>query len=107
VEGSGFGPAPTGVPGNIDTDYFQFWIWVTNGDNHNYPWSAGHGGNTVTLKYESWTDSQIVVGGFGSYYKDGFEDWTVHPGDAVAITLSNNPGGGGFGPSTGKAARIP
>jgi hypothetical protein len=106
VDGRGFGSAPTGIPGNIDTDYFQLWIWVTNGDVHNYPWSAGHGGNTVTLNYESWTDSRIVVSGFGSEYRDGGEDWVARPGDAVAVTLFNSPGGGAFGPSTGKAGRI-
>jgi hypothetical protein len=31
----------------------------------------------------------------------------ARPGDAVAVTLYNNPGGGAFGPSTGMASRIP
>jgi hypothetical protein len=106
VDGRGFGAAPPGIPGNTVTDYFQLWIWVTNGDVHNYPWSAGHGGNDVTLKYASWTDSRIVVTGFGSDYRGGSEDWVARPGDAVAVTLFNNPGGGAFGPSTGKASRI-
>jgi hypothetical protein len=107
VDGRGFGAAPAGIPGDIDTDYFQLWIWVTNGDVHNYPWSAGHGGNTVTLKYVSWTDSRIVAAGFGPEYRGGSEDWVARPGDAVAVTLYNNPGGGAFGPSTGMASRIP
>jgi hypothetical protein len=107
LEGRGFGTAPPGVPGNTDIGYFQAWIWVTNGDVHNYPWSAGHDGDSVTLKFESWSDSTIVIGGFGDNYRGGSEDWTAHPGDAVTMTVFNNPGGGAFGPSTGRAARIP
>jgi hypothetical protein len=107
VEGRGFGVAPAGIPGNIDTTYFQLWIWVTGGGESNYPWSAGHYGNGVTMNYESWTDSRIVISGFGSYYHDGGEGWVARPGDAVAVTLSNNPGGGDVGPSTGKASRLP
>jgi hypothetical protein len=107
VDGRGFGAAPAGIPGNIDTNYFQFWIWVTNGIQSNYPWSAGHPGNSVTLNYESWTDSRIVITGFGPDYHGGSEDWVARPGDAVAVTLSNNPGGGSIGPSTGSASRLP
>jgi hypothetical protein len=74
---------------------------------HNDPWAAGHNGDTVTLNYESWTDSRIVISGFGADYRGGSEDWIARPGDAVAVTLFNNPGGGDYGPTTGKAARIP
>jgi len=107
VDGKGFGEAPAGVPGDTDLVYFQFWIWVTGGDVHNYPWAAGHNGDDVTLKYESWTDSRIVISGFGADYRGGSEDWVARPGDAVAVTLFNNPGGGAYGPSAGKASRIP
>jgi hypothetical protein len=107
VEGRGFGVAPAGVPGSIDTAYFQLWTWVTGGGHSNYPWSAGHDGNSVTMNYESWTDSRIVITGFGSLYHAGEEGWVARPGYAVAVTLSNNPGGGAVGPSTGKASRLP
>jgi hypothetical protein len=107
VEGRGFGVAPSGIPGDIDTTYFQLWIWVTGGGPSNYPWSAGHPGDSVTLKYESWKDSRIVISGFGSNYHDGAEGFVARPGDAVAVMVSNNPGGGGVGPSIGKASRLP
>jgi len=106
VDGRGFGQAPPDVPGSIDTEYFEFWVWVTGGNIHNYPWAAGHNGNSVTLNYDSWTDSRIVISGFGAQYHGGSEDWVARPGDAVVATLYNNPGGGAFGQTTGKASRI-
>jgi hypothetical protein len=101
ISGSGFGETPPGIPGNIDTPYFQFLVWVTGGSGGLYPWSAGAPNNCVSLNYETWTDSSIVISGLGGCF-----GYKASRGYAVVAALYNNPGGGVFGPSAGVGGRI-
>jgi len=106
ITGSGFGNAPQGVPGNTVIPYFQFLDWkAANG------FSAGYTGqgytDTVTLNYVSWSDTQIVIDGFGGQY--GQNGYTVASGDPFIITQFTPPGmiPGQTGPQTSKGGRVP
>ncbi len=113
VTGYGFGSAPPGVPGSTDILYFSFWDWNIRDPNpSNFPWSGGlraasGGRDAVLLNYASWTDTQIVIAGFGSGY-GGFYDWTAKHGDPFAVTVWATSGPANWtGPQTGKAGRLP
>jgi len=106
VIGTGFGSAPEGVPGSVDIPYFQFLNWrPVNG------YSAGYTGqgytDTLTLNYKFWSDTQIVVDGFGAAY--GEDGWTAKPGDPFVITVFETPGitPGQTGPQTSKGGALP
>jgi hypothetical protein len=43
--------------------------------------------NLVTLVVTSWTDSQIVLGGFAGFY--GSNGWVLNKGDDVAFYVWN------------------
>jgi len=108
VVGHGFGAAPPGVPGSSDIPYFGFLTWVTGKtpQSSNYPWAAGGPRNAVTLNYESWTDSRIVIDGFGSEY--GADGWVTKKGYAAGLVVYNVlPNNGGLGQGKAKAFRIP
>jgi hypothetical protein len=106
IAGSGFGSAPQGVPGNTVIPYFQFLDWKAINS-----FSAGYTGqgytDTVTLNYVSWSDTQIVIHGFGGQY--GQNGYTVTPGDPFIITQFTPPGiiPGQTGPQTSKGGRLP
>ena len=111
ITGTGFGPAPSGVPGTTDIPYLNFLDWnIKAPGQFNFPWGAGWAAqnltDTATLKYTSWTDTQIVISGFaGSYGTNGF---TVSKGDPFVVWLWQNPGinPGSTGPQTAKGGRI-
>jgi len=94
VTGSGFGLAPPQVPGETDLPNFAFvdQPFGTGG------WLAGYGGcgalDAVTLDYLSWSDTRIVISGFGKRYGTGpraYRKWTVAPGDIVEIAVAHSP----------------
>jgi hypothetical protein len=73
INGSGFGSAPSVV----GTDGVSPYLLVTDfnvhaPDTNGYTWNAGFCGandcDGVTLNYASWTDTQIVIDGFGGSY---------------------------------------
>jgi hypothetical protein len=106
ITGSGFGSAPSGVPGSTDIPYFQFLDWrAVDG------YSAGYVGqgytDTLTLNYASWSNTQIVINGFGSEYGD--DGWTAKRGDPYIITVFEPPGKtpGQTGPQTSLGGRLP
>ena len=70
VNGSGFGDAPVNMPFSGDLQYFVFYMRSTDGTRE---WSAGYDGGPgkitwVTLKYTSWSDTQIIIEGFAGDY---------------------------------------
>ena len=61
-------------------------------------WSAGCQGqpcgqDTISLVVTSWTDTQIVLGGFAGAY--GLGSYTIQPGDQFNIQVWNAPTGSG------------
>ena len=112
VSGSGFGPAPSGVPGTGDTPYFNFVQYnIVSPNQDNFPWGAGWQAqgivDTTTLKYASWSDKQIVITGFaGAYGTDGFVN---EKHDPYFIWLWTPPGQnpGSTGPQTAIVGRLP
>ena len=85
------------VPGKVTTQY-------------NYPWGPGWNGqgltDTVTFNYKSWTNTQIVIGGFGGAY--GTDGFIATKGDPYVFLLWQTPGivAGSTGPQTGKGGRV-
>ncbi|MBV8800808.1 MAG: hypothetical protein JO208_13500 [Alphaproteobacteria bacterium] len=101
ISGSSFGPTPAGIGNNFESPFFVFTSY--NRDlpgSDGFPWNAGYCGandcNGVTVNISSWTDTQIVMNGFGTNYGN---DWVVNPRDAfcVGIWSSQNPGNGTTG----------
>jgi hypothetical protein len=107
ITGTGFGAAPSGIPGSIDIPYFQFLNWrAVDG------YSAGYTGqgytDTLTLNYSSWSDTQILIDGFGSAY--GEDGWTAKPKNPFIITIYSTQGAiipGQTGPQTSIGGRLP
>ncbi len=112
VTGSGFGAAPSGVPGTGDIPYLNYLEWnIKSPGQDNYPWAAGWEAqgitDTVTLKYTSWSDTQIVASGFaGAYGTDGF---VSQKHDPYLLLLWSPPGTdpGSTGPQTAIGGRLP
>jgi len=107
ITGSGFGAAPPGVPGEGDLPFFLF----TDLPFDTVQWYAGYIGcgiSTMGLDYASWSDTKIVISGFGSEYGKGprsSRSWRVAPGDIVAIAVANSATDGlkiGYGFSAAK-----
>jgi hypothetical protein len=101
ITGSGFGTlAPyTGTSAYIEV----------HDTTENPNWDAGlspgknYGGNTeVSLIITSWTDTEIVIGGFAGVYDDGNNGWywQLSPGDDFVVTVTNPTSGltGSFAP---------
>jgi hypothetical protein len=83
VDGSGFGNAPVTLPalGQLG----QFGITdVSQGG-----WCAGRTGCAVYLQFTSWTDTRIIIDGFGTQYGGNNK---VVAGDAVSIYLQHSGG---------------
>jgi hypothetical protein len=111
ISGSGFGAAPDVVGQNTNSPYFVFTDYNADAPGTNgFPWNAGFCGandcDGVTIGYVSWTDSQIVVSGFGGDYGDG--NWVSNPSDAycVGIWPSTSSSNGTTGGSI-KCHRLP
>ena len=89
INGSGFGAAPTEVGQNTNSPFFVLTDYNAMAPGSDgFPWNAGFCGandcNGVTIGYVSWTDTQIVVSGFGSEYGD---NWVVNPRDAFCVGI--------------------
>jgi protein involved in polysaccharide export with SLBB domain len=80
VDGAGFGAAPQTMPFTGGTNYFTF-TDVSQGK-----WTAGGSNSSVDLQYTSWTDTRIVIDGFGTQYGS---EVIVAPGDNVSIYVQN------------------
>jgi hypothetical protein len=101
ITGSGFGPAPAGIGDNFESPFFVFSDYNAQlPGSDGFPWNAGYCGandcNAVTVNISSWSDTQIVMDGFGDMYGN---DWIVNPKDAfcVGVWSSQNTGDGTSG----------
>jgi len=87
ILGQGFGGTPPGLPCTCNTEFLS----VGNYAYHNFKtggsvlFLAGHRNNEMTLVYESWSDTQIRLGGFRGAYGDN--GMVVQSGDPIAIDV--------------------
>ena len=95
INGAGFG---TLAPYTGDSNYISF------GDS-THAWEAGYApdGNTQGLIVNSWTDSQIVLGGFSTAQ----QQYLPRLGDKVRVCVSNAQTGGAFACKGGRVKAIP
>jgi hypothetical protein len=84
IVGSGFGSLPA-YNGNSS--------YINLVDNSGTTWSAGFGTDLVGLAITSWTDTQIVLGGFTGAY--GAFGWNLNSGDNLTLSISNPESGSG------------
>jgi hypothetical protein len=102
VQGSGFGNAPVSMPFTGDLNYFIFddarahCGGSTLFEAGTTAW--GHRPDSVTLNYESWSDTEIVINGFADSYGQGCA--TVQGGDPVTIEIWNTSDTDQTGPQT-------
>lgn len=111
ITGSGFGPAPAQVGQITNSPYFVLTDFgapeLLTGS---YPWNAGFCGNNqcdgVNANYTSWSDTQIVISGFGGGY--GTNGWVSSPQDEICVSVWNTTSATpGFGGSAGRCRRLP
>ena len=63
-------------------------------------WGAGYGYDAIGLIVDSWTNTEIVLGGFGgSYGMYGTNGWQLSPGDQLEIQVWNSGLGSGWSTS--------
>lgn len=87
ITGSGFGPAPVGIGDNFSSPYFVYTDYNAQlPGTDGFPWNAGFCGlndcNAVLVNISSWSDTQIVMDGFGDQYGN---DWIANPRDAFCV----------------------
>ncbi len=79
INGNGFGSLPISLPFSGDTSYLSI---VDGAQIGSAEW--GYSGDGNILNYQSWSNTQIVVSGFGG-----------NPGDAVRMAIWNPSSGAG------------
>jgi hypothetical protein len=111
VDGTGFGPAPSVVGQTGLSPYFQTLDFNGQAPNTTgFPWYAGFCGtnfcSSVPVGYTSWSNTQVVISGFGTGY--GTNDQVVNGNDTICIAIwpSTSTSGGTTG-GTAKCSRIP
>ena len=109
VKGAGFGAAPIRRPFVGDLNSFSFWDGRTHcGSSAAFTAGGAYFGDApadaVTLRYQSWTDTKIVIGGFRGAYGTGCAK--VRSGDPVAVSVWNTSDSSGTGPQTAKRGLI-
>jgi hypothetical protein len=94
VNGSGFGSQPwTGSNGfSGDLNFFEFIDFRTHCGASSSLFNAGgsrfgHGSDPVNLNYQKWSDTLIIIEGFGSGY--GQSCATYQTGDPITIAVWN------------------
>lgn len=87
IKGTGFGT----FPGCASCDSPFIWLRELHpGCPHGgVCWEAGYSpdNDTVKINIKSWTNTEIVLGGFGKAW--GREDWTLHKGYMEQIRVWN------------------
>ena len=83
IRGTGFGAQ---APYIGDSPYIAF-------SDSTQAWEAGHIGsnvvNSITLIVDSWTDSDITLGGFSGGWGLKNTDWTLQNGDSIKLAVTN------------------
>jgi hypothetical protein len=110
ILGSGFGGAPTNLPftGVLNQFIFQDHFTHSPGPGSFEAGATDWGYNTpdsVTLNYQSWTDGQITLNGFGGAYGQGINN-TLQNGDPVTIVIWNTTDADQTGPQTAWAGFV-
>jgi len=111
ISGSGFGSAPPGVPGVANTHYFAFGDFRSHRGKGSSWFSAGNSSfgvwrpDAVMLNYVSWSDTEIVINGFGGAY--GLDGAMVESGDPVILTLWTSGSTSFKGPQTAWGGFLP
>lgn len=104
ITGSGFGSSPFSGPFTGDLNDLQFLDFRTPSNGASSLFGAGDEGfgdispYSVTLNYQSWSNNQIVITGFGGTY--GQNGATLDVGDPVTVTLWNSADSNAGGPQT-------
>jgi hypothetical protein len=107
VHGSGFGSAPPTMPppGTAgDLNYFNFIDFRSHCGPSSSLFGAGFDGwginppDSVTLFYQSWSDDEIVISGFGGAYGQGCA--SSQAGDPITIVVYNSADMDDTGPQT-------
>jgi hypothetical protein len=104
IHGSGFGSAPVAMPYTGDLNQFSLGDFQTHcgGGSSQFEVGSLRWGNgspdSLTLNYQSWSDSEIVIDGFSGTYGQGCD--IVQNGDPMIITLWNSTDTGQTGPQT-------
>jgi hypothetical protein len=104
VRGKGFGSAPVAMPYTGDLNCFSFIDFRTHCNGASSLFEAGasrwqHGSpNSLTLNYQSWSDTEIVINGFSGSYGQGCNALTN--GDPVTIIVWNSSASDQTGPQT-------
>jgi hypothetical protein len=87
IRGTGFGAQ---APYIGDSSYIAF-------SDFTQVWEAGHIGNNdvnaITLIVDSWTDSEITLGGFSGAWAWKNTNWTLHNGDSIGLAVINPQSG--------------
>jgi IPT/TIG domain len=109
VEGNGFGAAPSGVPGLVNTYNLEVCdLRPINAAGKPQEWCAGFTSDLINLNYSSWTNTKIVIFGFGTNY--GLGNRISQSGDPVTVRINTTgyPAHGTFGgPQTAASAIAP
>ncbi len=92
IRGFGFGATPSDVPFTGDSNFLYLYD-NGGGGSAKYFFAGGsyfgeYAAASVTLKYESWTNNEIVIGGFAGPY--GANGEAVLPGDSITIHVWNS-----------------
>jgi serine/threonine protein kinase len=90
IDGLGFGDAPATMPFTGDLDQFIFADQRTHSGTGAFEAGGqrwGHGQpDPVTVKFQSWSDNQIVIDGFAGSYGQGDANM-IQSGDPVYIVI--------------------
>ena len=92
VNGSGFGTLPSSLPFSGDSSYFRIADAAQLGFGE---W--GYSGDALGLAYQSWSDTQIQVSGFGGQPGDAIVLAAWNPSSGLGVTWGGNVPGGGAG----------
>jgi hypothetical protein len=108
--GRGFGEAPRRMPFRGNLDCFEFFDFRGHSKFGSSLFGAGfngfdrHAPTYVKLRFRSWSDRKIEIGGFSGTY--GRDEAAVEIGDPVAILIWNSAATKEDGPQTAWGGRI-
>ncbi len=94
INGSGFGYNPqtyTLFDSSVDTVSGGSTPYMTINDNGggSYSWQAGVSGDAIGIYINNWTNTQIILSGFGSALTTGTGRYNIKVGDPIAVSVFN------------------